>query len=703
MSTHANALPVGYKLDEYLIGRLLGHGGFGLTYLAQDTNLNALVAIKEFLPQEFALRNSNSEVVAKSEFDAESYRWGLDRFKEEARALARFKHPNIVRVSRLIESNGTAYMVMDFEPGMTLSQYLKRYGATLDEDLLLGMFLPVLDGLEALHRLQLVHRDIKPSNIYVRAYGGPMLIDFGAVRQAIGAQSRNLTSLVTPGYAPIEQYTTDGRQGAWSDLYATGATIYYCMFGHAPADAARRSAALSDAGDDPYTIAVVRGQDRYSKPLLECVDWALQFRMRDRPQNAHEFRERLQSSPIRPRPVELPESLNEVPELQHGVLSAPTMPAATGRPQPTALLSGGVSLPIPPPPGEATVVSLPTARGPDSLNPFIEGTRREDATEVLRQGPSFGQRLRVQLQRLKGGMASMLVTLQGQPSTQTRNNPNTQNPTTLTSRLTQHLREPRSVRILVTLVVVLALTATILAYNRRTSSDKQLYDAAVAADNLAAYQHYLQGCRTCAERSTAEAAVTRLQKTAQATVLQDQFKALLDKGQLKAPADPSAASVLHDLAAAAPNDPRIATDRASLDAAIKSEERRAADRKAAQLAAERRLAKAAQKPKSTSKSATDSHAAAQTAASAGEQMPKLVFSPAAKYPSSAKGVSGWVDLEFNVNVDGSTSSAEVVGSQPQGVFDDAALHAIHTWVFTPYTKDGMRARKRIRLRIQFKP
>src|SRR5690242_13941723 len=158
VSTHASALPVGYKLDEYLIGRLLGHGGFGLTYLAQDTNLNALVAIKEFLPQEFAVRNAKSEVVAKSEFDAESYKWGLERFKEEARALARFKHPNIVRVSRLLEANGTAYMVMDFEPGMTLSQYLKRHGPTLDEGKLLGLFLPVLDGLEALHRLQLVHQ-----------------------------------------------------------------------------------------------------------------------------------------------------------------------------------------------------------------------------------------------------------------------------------------------------------------------------------------------------------------------------------------------------------------------------------------------------------------------------------------------------------------------------------------------------------------
>jgi serine/threonine protein kinase len=199
VSTHASALAIGHRLQEYIIGRLLGHGGFGLTYLAQDTNLNSLVAIKEFLPQEFAIRNADNSVVPKSEFDADSYTWGLERFKEEARALARFKHPNIVRVSRLLEANGTAYMVMDFEPGLTLSQYLKRHGPTLEEGKLLGLFLPVLDGLEALHRLQLVHRDIKPSNIYVRAYGGPMLIDFGAVRQAIGAQSRNLTSLVTPG------------------------------------------------------------------------------------------------------------------------------------------------------------------------------------------------------------------------------------------------------------------------------------------------------------------------------------------------------------------------------------------------------------------------------------------------------------------------------------------------------------------------
>ena len=694
MSTHASALPVGYKIGEYLIGRLLGHGGFGLTYLAQDTNLNSLVAIKEFLPQEFALRGTNSEVIAKSEFDADSYRWGLDRFKEEARALARFKHPNIVRVSRLIESNGTAYMVMDFEPGMTLSQYLKRYGATLEEDLILGMFLPVLDGLEALHRLQLVHRDIKPSNIYVRAYGGPMLIDFGAVRQAIGAASRNLTSLVTPGYAPIEQYSSDGRQGAWSDLYAVGATIYYCMFGHAPADAARRSAALSDAGDDPYANAVTRGQERYSKQLLECVDWALQFRVRDRPQSAHEFRERLRASPVQPRIIELPESLNEVPELQHGVLSAPTQPAMTNRPVPTALLPGSVSIPVS---GDSTVVSLPTARGPDSLNPFIEGTRREDATQVLRGSP-LSDRLRLQFRRLWSSMGALLTAPQN-PNTQ---GPNTQNPSTLTSRLTQHLREPRSVRILVTAVVVVALTATIITYNRRMGGDKQLYDAAVAANTVAAYQQYLQACRSCAHRSDAETAVAGLQKTAKATELQGRFKALLDRGQLKAPADPNAGSVLHELETAAPGDTHIAEDRSSLEAALKVEERKATEKKIQRPVPVRRVAKAAPKPSNKNASAPASPQQAEAAA-AGEVLPRPVFAPPPKYPLDAKGVSGWVDVEFNVNVDGSTSSAEVVASQPQGVFDSAALHAIHTWVFSPDTRNGVRTRKRIRMRIQFKP
>ena len=418
---------------------------------------------------------------------------------------------------------------------------------------------------------------------------------------------------------------------------------------------------------------------------------------------------------MKPRVIELPESLNEVPELQYGVMSAPTQPAPTNRPQPTALLSGGQSLPVfthqprtDVLAGDSTVVSLPTAHGPDSLNPFIEGTRRGDATQVLgrvRASASGCGRNSSDCAWLRWRSGPRYrVPLRRQPDTQ---GPNTQGPNTFTTRLTQHFKEPRSVRILVTAGVVLALIATIVIFSRRGGSDKQLYADAVAANTVAAYQHYLQACRSCDRRADAQAAVTNLQAAGQAAALQVKFKDLLDHGQLKAPADPNAGSALHDLETAAPNDPHIAGDKSALAAALKSEEKQAAQEKAKREADARRLAKAAKpkpKPAKSGSTAAKQGAAASTAlASAGVEEPKPVFAPPAKYPSDAKGVSGWVDVEFNVNVDGSTSSAEVVDSNPKGVFDDAAMHAIHTWVFTPYTENGVRSRKRIRMRIQFKP
>ena len=679
MPTHASALAIGHRLQEYIIGRLLGHGGFGLTYLAQDTNLNSLVAIKEFLPQEFAVRNPDSSVVPKSEFDADSYSWGLERFKEEARALARFKHPNIVRVSRLLEANGTAYMVMDFEPGLTLSQYLKRNGPTLEEGKLLGLFLPVLDGLEALHRLQLVHRDIKPSNIYVRAYGGPMLIDFGAVRQAIGAQSRSLTSLVTPGYAPIEQYSSDGRQGAWSDLYAVGATLYYCMFGHAPADAARRSAAISDGAEDPIATAFSRGQEQYSRQLLECVDWALQFRVRDRPQSAHAVRERLRTSPVPPQIIEVPESLAEVPELQHGVMSVPTLPASAHSRAPSrsgAAMEG------------ATIVSTPTSRQ-DSLAPLIEGTRRHhEPTQVMR-GPPLKQRLRTFGAALQQHWRRALESAASQE------------PITLTGRIAQQLREPRGVRIALSAVIVLALGLSIVVFARRSGGEDGRYQSAVTAGTVEAYQAYLKDCHGCTHQSDAQAAVARLQKAAAAAALEAQFKDLLTKKQLTPPANPNASGVLQLLQSSAPDDAYIPQAKSELAAALKAATQAtpapAKKTAAPKPAARHVIAKA--KPKAVP-SATPTKAAA---VAANEVMPKPVFAPAPKYPQAGKGQSGYVLLEFNVNVDGSTSSVEVVDSNPKGLFEDAALHAVHGWVFSPYTVDGVRQRKRIQWRIDFKP
>jgi TonB family protein len=693
--THVSALAIGHRLQEYIIGRLLGHGGFGLTYLAQDSNLNSLVAIKEFLPQEFAVRNPDNSVVPKSEFDADSYSWGLDRFKEEARALARFKHPNIVRVSRLLEANGTAYMVMDFEPGLTLSQYLKRNGPTLDEGKLLGLFLPVLDGLEALHRLQLVHRDIKPSNIYVRAYGGPMLIDFGAVRQAIGNQSRNLTSLVTPGYAPIEQYSADGRQGAWSDLYAVGATLYYCMFGHAPADAARRSAAISDGSEDPYAAAAQRGAEHYSREILECVDWALQFRVRDRPQSAHAVRERLRSSPVPPHIIEVPESVAEVPELQHGVMSVPTLQAASQRSPARPSQKAGEA-------EGATVLSLPTARH-DSLGPLIEGTRgHHEPTEVIRRADPVLPKIKAWF---GGWHRHWSVALEKA----------SQEPNTLTGRIaTQLVKEPRGVRMVASATVVVLLALSIVVFARRSGGEDSAYKAAVTANSVQAWQGYLKVCKGCPHQADAQAALDELQKAQAAVVLETQFKDLLAKRQLAPPAKPNATDVLKQLQDDAPDDAFIPQAKSDLAAALKAGSVHAvapAPAKSAGRPAAPPVNKAP--PKKIAKTATRPAKAAAVAAkpatqapvpAANEVMPKPSYTPAPKYPSGIKDkVSGWVDLEFNVNVDGSTSSVEVVDSNPKGLFEDAAMHAVHGWVFSPYTLDGVRQRKRIHWRIDFKP
>ena len=695
MPTHASALAIGYRLQEYIIGRLLGHGGFGLTYLAQDSNLNSLVAIKEFLPQEFAVRNADNSVVPKSEFDSDSYSWGLERFKEEARALARFKHPNIVRVSRLLEANGTAYMVMDFEPGMTLSQYLKRHGPTLDEGKLLGLFLPVLDGLEALHRLQLVHRDIKPSNIYVRAYGGPMLIDFGAVRQAIGAQSRSLTSLVTPGYAPIEQYSSDGRQGAWSDLYAVGATLYYCMFGHAPADAARRSAAISDGSEDPYAAAAQRGAELYSREILECVDWALQFRVRDRPQSAHVVREKLRSSPIPPQVIEVPESIAEVPELQHGVMSVPTMPAPSrspARPSKAADAEG------------ATVLSLPTEHH-DSLAPLIEGTRRpgHQTTELMPRRP-----MQPLLPQIKARFAEWGRRWNAALDRASRE------PDTLTGRIaTQLVKEPRGVRIAASSAVVLLLVLSIVVFASRSGNEDTFYKAAVTANTVQGWQDYLKVCRGCPHQVDAQAALDKLQAAQAAVALETQFKDLLAKRQLAPPAKPNASEVLKQLEDSAPEDPFIPQARADLAAALKAEPApvaAAAPLRPRPVAAPvkrappKKVAKAQAKAGAGKAVAAAPKTAVQPAPAADEVMPKFLSGPPPRYPSDIKDkVSGWVDLEFTVNVDGSTSSVEVVDSSPKGLFEDAAMHAVHGWVFSPYTLDGVRQRKRIHWRIDFKP
>lgn len=288
--SHRNALPVGYRLHWYVIERILGQGGFGITYLARDTNLHQHVAVKEYLPIELAVRERDDSVHPVSEGHVESYRWGLGRFLDEARTLARFDHPNIVRVLSVFEHNNTAYMVMRYEQGRSLQEMLPR-GATLDEAQLRAILFPVLEGLAKVHEQGFIHRDIKPGNLFVRADGAPVLLDFGSARQALGRETRTLTTLVSPGFAPFEQYhTRSDRQGPWTDIYALGATLYRAVTGRAPTDAVERSEGLLTGDADPLPPASREAGEGYSQGFLAAIDAALAFRDGDRPRSIDEWR-----------------------------------------------------------------------------------------------------------------------------------------------------------------------------------------------------------------------------------------------------------------------------------------------------------------------------------------------------------------------------------------------------------------------------
>lgn len=292
---HENALQPGFQLAEYHIDSVLGHGGFGITYLAHDSALGAEVAIKEYLLHEMSVRDPKTGAVmpALSKDAIRNYQWGLKQFVKEARALARFKHPNIVRVLRFIEANGTAYMVMEYERGQTLSQHLKAQGQRLDEAALLRIVMPILNGLHAMHEAKLLHLDIKPENIYLREDGSPMLIDFGSARQAMTGVGVSARIALTHGYAPIEQYPDKGQLGPWSDIYALGATMYRCVTGKRPDDSVDRYRAVLDYEVDPVKPAVKSAQKRYQPMLLEAIDWAMQIHAKDRPQSAREFQDGL--------------------------------------------------------------------------------------------------------------------------------------------------------------------------------------------------------------------------------------------------------------------------------------------------------------------------------------------------------------------------------------------------------------------------
>jgi|GEM_PF-2118314 len=319
LKSHGNALPEGYRLLWYRIGRVLGQGGFGITYEAFDTNLETSVAIKEYLPKEFAVREQDSTVRPFTEDRKKMFEWGLERFLQEARTLAKFHHQNIVRVYNVLEENGTAYMVMEFEQGEALDQLFK-FGRLESESDLLRITFPLLDGLEHMHQAGFIHRDIKPANIYVRLDGSPVLIDFGSARFAIGGETKTLTSLITPGFAPYEQYHTEsGKQGPWTDIYSLGATLYAGINrGRSPLDAILRGNARIEGKPDSMGPAVELGKGKYTSEFLQAIDAALGFTPMERPQTVTEWRLLFPSLDKRPPTPEIkPQSQEDITTFVH--------------------------------------------------------------------------------------------------------------------------------------------------------------------------------------------------------------------------------------------------------------------------------------------------------------------------------------------------------------------------------------------------
>lgn len=283
-STSLHVLPEGTRLLDCEIVGLIGEGGFGIVYLAYDATLERHVAIKEYLPAALASRTSSQAVMVKSPRHAEAFRIGLRSFVNEARLLARFDHPSLVKVLRFWEANGTAYMVMPFYEGPTLAHALQTLGRRPTEDELLDWLRPLLHALSTLHAVRCYHRDIAPDNILLTP-AGPLLLDFGAARRVADQAAASPTVVIKPGYAPIEQYgeAPTLKQGPWTDLYALAGVVYAAITGEPPMPAVERWI------DDRHRPLSRCAQDGYSAHFLAAIDAALALRPAERPASAAAF------------------------------------------------------------------------------------------------------------------------------------------------------------------------------------------------------------------------------------------------------------------------------------------------------------------------------------------------------------------------------------------------------------------------------
>ena len=305
MPQQANtALPVGFELDEYLIERQLSMGGFSIVYLAYD-KMGKPVAIKEYLPNTLALRSDGQTRPVITEEHLPAFRYGMKCFFEEGRALAKLSHPNVIRVVNFFRANDTVYMVMEYELGQTLQEFIHKHKNNIRENFMRGLFTRLLNGLREVHANRLLHLDIKPSNIYLRDDKTPVLIDFGAARQTLLNDSPILKPMYTPGFASPEHYNDRENLGPWSDIYSIGATMYSCLAAAPP------PAADSRLERDTYQPATSRWKGQYTDQLLETIDWCLCLNFFYRPQSVFALQKALTERVTKVTPAAEPVKSND--------------------------------------------------------------------------------------------------------------------------------------------------------------------------------------------------------------------------------------------------------------------------------------------------------------------------------------------------------------------------------------------------------
>ena len=277
------ALPLGTLLNgRYMVGKVLGVGGFGITYLGYDLTLEIKVAIKEYMPSSIAARNVDRYNVTLTGRVEEDYQYGMDRFLDEAKILAKLQNtPNIVSVQNYFKENKTAYFVMEYIDGRSLKAYLTTQGDKIPYTQALTILQPIMEALVQVHSLNLLHRDISPDNIYITSQGESRLLDFGAARFALG-DGKSVSVILKHGYAPEEQYSSHGNQGPWTDVYAMGATLYRCITGTLPPDSVERI--RRDTLKTPSELGV-----RIPKNIEQAILKALSVKTEDRFSNMESF------------------------------------------------------------------------------------------------------------------------------------------------------------------------------------------------------------------------------------------------------------------------------------------------------------------------------------------------------------------------------------------------------------------------------